>query len=73
MDIRRIALMMLGVLATGAWAQQPVTEAETNALAAIRAQRTDGLITVQPWVQLLDSNRVGVGWITSQPSDGAVE
>jgi len=73
MDIRKIGLTMLGVLATGVWAQQPITEAETNALAAIRAQRTDGLITVQPWVQLLDSNRLGVGWITSQPSDGAVE
>ncbi|HRZ37736.1 MAG TPA: metallophosphoesterase [Candidatus Paceibacterota bacterium] len=73
MDIRRIVLMIWGLLATGVHAQQPVTEAETNALAAIRAQRTDGLIALQPWVQLLDSNRLGVGWITSQPSDGAVE
>ena len=73
MDIRRIVLMSWGVLAAGVCAQQPITEGETNALAEIRAQRTDGLIAAQPWAQLLDSNRLGVGWITSHPSDGAVE
>ncbi len=62
-----------GLLVVAAAAQFPTPEAETNAVAAIRAQGTDGLITVQPWAQLLDAHRLGVGWITSHPSEGLVE
>ena len=60
--------------AGAAWAQTaPLSEAETNALAQIRAQQTQGLIAVQPWIQLLGAGRLGVGWLTSGAADGVVE
>jgi len=71
--MRIVALGCSGLLAAAATAQWPTPEAETNAVAAIRAQRTDGLIAVQPWAQWLDAHRLGVGWLTSQPADGVVE
>ncbi len=54
-------------------AQQTLTEAETNALAAIRTQCGSGIIAVQPWLQVLGPKRLGVGWLTSKPADGIVE
>lgn len=68
MDLCRgiVALGCSGLLAAAATAQWPTPEAETTALAAIRAQRTDGLIAVQPWAQWLDAHRLGVGWLTSR-------
>lgn len=66
-------LVSCGLLAAVAQAQQSLIEVETNALEAIRTQRTDGLIAVQPWTQLLGAGRLGVGWITVHPSDGVVD
>ncbi len=73
MNFHRTVLWCGGLLAVVAWAQKPTTEAEANALTAIRAQRTDGLIVVQPWTQLLGVGKLGVGWLTSQAADGLVE
>ncbi len=73
MRIAGIPLLIGGLLTAVALAQQPTPEAETNAVAAIHAQRGDGLIAVQPWVQLLGGGELGVGWLTSQPADGVVE
>jgi acid phosphatase type 7 len=73
MSIRGIVLLGGGLLGAVAWAQQSMTEAETNALAVIRAQRTDGLIAVQPWTQLVGTGKLGVGWLTSGAADGVVE
>ncbi len=65
----------LAALCAGAvWAQPPqLSEAESQAQAEIQAQRTDGLIAVQPWAQLLGAGRLGVGWLTAQAADGVVE
>lgn len=54
-------------------AQSPLAEPETNARAKVVAQRTEGLFAIQPWVQLLDSNKLGVSWTTSEPADGMLE
>ncbi len=67
------------VLGTAVWvaalsfAQQPADENEAAAKAKIEAQRTDGLIRVQPWVNVLGPDRLGVVWMTSLPADGVVE
>lgn len=68
-----MVLLSGGLLGAVAWAQQSMTEAETNALAAIWAQRTDGLIAIQPWMQLVGTGKLGVGWLTSGAADGVVE
>jgi hypothetical protein len=73
MLVRHIILVSWGLLAAAVDAQQTVIDAQTNALWAIRAQRTDGLIAVQPWAQLLGPGKLGVGWLTSQAADGVVE
>lgn len=52
---------------------RPQNSAESNALTEVRARLATGLISVQPWIQMLDSNRIGVGWMTSSPADGIVE
>lgn len=71
--VRTTVLCCSGLLAAAAGAQLPTPEAQTNALAAIRAQRADGLIAVQPWAQLLGPDRLGIGWLTSDPAGGVVE
>lgn len=73
--IGRLLALLLYCLAAAVpvLAQVPQKEAETNALAEVRGEPTEGLFTVQPWVQLLDPNRLGVGWITAEPADGVVE
>jgi hypothetical protein len=56
------------------WAAQPSLSAvETEALQAIQAQRSAGLMAVQPWAQVLGGDRLGIGWITTAPADGVVE
>lgn len=54
-------------------ARKALSELETRALAEIHAQRTDGVVAVQPWAQLLGGDRLGVGWVTSTLADGVVE
>lgn len=62
-------------LASGlVWAQPaPVSEVERTAQVDVQAERTTGLIAVQPWVQLMGAGRLGVGWLTAQAADGVVE
>lgn len=64
-----------GLCAWAAWAQRYplMSEAETNALAEIRAQQTAGAISLQPWVQIMGEGRLGVGWMTAQEADGVAE
>jgi hypothetical protein len=62
-----------GLYAGLVWAQPPLGEVESKAQAEVQAQRADGLIAVQPWVQLLGAGRLGVGWLTSQAADGVAE
>ncbi len=71
MEVLAIAWLTAGA----AWAQRYplMSEAETNALAEIRAQQGAGLIAVQPWVQVMGVGRLGVGWLTAQESDGVAE
>ena len=71
----RVALGVCGLCAGAAWAQRYplMSEAETNALAEIRAQQGAGLIAVQPWVQVMGAGRLGVGWLTAQEADGVAE
>ncbi len=52
---------------------KPRNAAESNAVAEVRALLATGLISVPPWMQMLDGNRLGVGWMTSAPADGIVE
>jgi len=61
MNFHKTVLWCGGLLAAVAWAQKPATEAEASALTAIRAQRADGLIAVQPWTQLLGVGKLGGG------------
>jgi hypothetical protein len=42
-----------GLWAGLVWAQPPLGEAEAKAQAEVQTQRADGLIAVQPWVQVL--------------------
>jgi hypothetical protein len=62
-----------GLWAGLVWAQPPLGEAEAKAQAEVQTQRADGLIAVQPWVQVLGAGRLGVGWLTSQAADGVAE
>lgn len=73
MNARLIGLWVAGLRLGLAWAGSPVSEAETNALAEIRAQRGAGLIAVQPWAQLVGPGKLGVGWLTEQAADGVAE
>ncbi len=68
-----IGFLVGALLAHAAGAAVSMSEPESKSLAEIRAQGTNGLIAVQPWVQLLDSDRLGVGWLTTQAADGIVE
>ena len=63
---------VFGICATVAVAK-PLSEVEQEGLATIRAQNTEGLIMVQPWVQMMGADALGVGWMTSQAADGVVE
>jgi predicted MPP superfamily phosphohydrolase len=60
-----------GVAAAQGYA--PASAAESNALAEVRAQRTAGVIALQPWAQVLGGGRLGVGWLTDGPADGVAE
>lgn len=73
MKIRDVVFLAAGLAAGGACAQRPMSAAETNALASVRAQQSEGFIAVQPWAQLLGDGRLGVGWLTAQAADGVVE
>lgn len=74
MKRQSILIVMAGVVLAG-WlhAQQKLSQAEQDGLAAIKAQQTKGVIALQPWAQLMGANCLGVGWMTDQPADGVVE
>ena len=73
MKMRGVVFLAAGLAAGGVGAQQPMSAAETNALASVRAQQSGGFIAVQPWAQLLGDGKLGVGWLTAQAADGVVE
>lgn len=55
------------------WAQYPpVTEVESNALAQVTSVLREGIYRATPWVQLLGSDQLGVGWQTTVPAYGYV-
>jgi hypothetical protein len=63
-----------GLFAGVVWAQKaPLSQAESKAQADVQEQRTDGLIAVQPWAQLMGAGKLGVGWLTSQAATGLAE
>jgi len=72
---RRCGFLLTAVALAGsiAGAQPPMSGAESNAWLDVQTQRTDGVIAVQPWAQLLGADRLGVGWVTDRPADGTVE
>ena len=72
---RRCVCLLVAAVALGpfAGAQPPMSGAESNAWQEVWAQRTDGVVEVQPWAQLLGADRLGVGWVTDRPADGTVE
>jgi len=59
------------LLSARAMAQAPKPD-EAKARAEILAMRSDGFITVPPWVQLLGDDSIGVGWMTASAGDGHV-
>ena len=73
MKLRGVVFLAAGLAAGGACAQRPMSAAETNALASVRAQQSGGFIAVQPWAQLLGDGKLGVGWLTAGAADGVVE
>ena len=73
MRIGCFIFLVSGLAAGWGRTQQPLSEAESRAQAEVQAQRTDGFIAVQPWVQLMGAGKLGVGWLTAQAGDGAVE
>lgn len=73
MNTRTLSLLLATLAVGTACAQQPLTPAETEGLAEIRTQQTEGAIALQPWAQLMGAGRLGIGWMTSAPADGIVE
>ena len=69
----RLAAAAAALLAVGlpAPAQTPKPD-EAKARAEVLALRSDGFITVPPWVQLLGGDSIGIGWITAAAGDGQV-
>lgn len=66
-----VLLMTVLAAQAPARAQAPKPD-EAKARAEVLAMRSDGFITVPPWVQLLGDDRVGVGWMTASAGDGHV-
>ena len=73
MNTRNLLTLTAALALTAARAQQPLTPAETEGLAEVRAQQTEGMIALQPWAQLMGAGQLGIGWMTSTPADGVVE
>lgn len=65
------AALLVMLLAIQATAQTPKPD-EAKARAEVLAMRSDGFITVPPWVQLLGEDSIGVGWMTASAADGHV-
>ncbi|MDD4101547.1 MAG: metallophosphoesterase [Kiritimatiellae bacterium] len=72
-QLRTLAVLAIMVALQSNAKFTPNNTVESNALAEVRSPLAESLIRIPPWVQLLDSDRLGVGWMTKSPADGVVE
>ena len=51
----------------------PATPEEVEAFGKVQSGWNVGLIDVKPWAQPMDSDTLGIGWVTASPAVGAAE